>query len=348
VHARPLASPLREPEQPSPEPAAAQQHSPGLIPTGASNAAVARMLLGRVVARELDYAALAARVHTAVDGLGTDEDAVYAALGELNHDPGATAQLARAYLAAYGETLESAIRDDFSGDELARALGLLGSTNGGAPPPAGTVAPVTTELPRHPAPQLPMDLTTGQAVLSGAFGEIKSITAGTIQILDQAAFQAAYDRIYGAGPYSWTAYVAPRYGSLNGFAYDGVNYINRASAGLHTVVHEMLHNNTAADWRGVVGSRWDEGTTEVLTQDACARVAEPAPVCYPGESPVVREAIAQGLSQDDLTSAYLTGGAQAKVADWVDAHCTENWAAIKAHMEANDWAAARAGLRRRP
>ena len=76
-----------------------------------------------------------------------------------------------------------------------------------------------------------------------------------------------------------------------------MNYINRASAGLHTIVHEMLHNNTAADWRGVVGSRWDEGTTEVLTQEACAKVAEPAPVCYPGESPVVREAIAQGLPQ---------------------------------------------------
>jgi hypothetical protein len=320
------------------------------LPSGAGNAALARLLQPRTatLARDLDFAALAGRVHEAVAGLGTDEDAVYAALGELNHDPDATAQLSREYLASYGETLEAAIRDDFSGDELSRALGLLGSTNGAAPA-AGSVSPATaTAMPVHPPRQLPMDLATGEAVLSGAFGEITSITPGSIQILDQAAFQVAYDRIYGGGQYSWDAYVVPTYGSLNGFAHDGVNYINRASAGLHTIVHEMLHNNTASDWRGVVGSRWDEGTTEVLTQEACAKVAEPAPVCYPGESPVVREAIAQGLSQAELTSAYLTGGAQAKVADWVDDNCTEDWAAVKGHMEANDWAAARAGLARTP
>jgi hypothetical protein len=326
--------------------------SPALVShlqRGAGNAAVARMLqpASAVLSRELDYAALATRVHEAVAGLGTDEDAVYAALGELNHDPDATAQLSRTYLAEYGETLEAAIRDDFSGDELARALGLLGRTNGAAPA-AGSVSPAThTEAPVHPPRQLPMDLATGEAVLSGAFGDVASISPGSIQILSQAEFQAAYDRIYGGGEYSWDNYVVPRYGSLNGFAHDGVNYINRASAGLHTVVHEMLHNNTADDWRGVVGSRWDEGTTEVLTQVACARVAEPAPVCYPGESPVVREALAQGLSQSDLTDAYFNGGAQEKVADWVDANCTENWAAVKGHMEANNWAAARAGLARR-
>jgi hypothetical protein len=316
---------------------------------GAGNAAVARMLqpAGATLSRELDYAALAARVHEAVAGLGTDEDAVYAALGELNHDPDATAQLSRTYLAEYGETLEAAIYDDFSGDELARALGLLGRTNGAAPA-AGSVSPAThTAAPVHPPRQLPMDLATGEAVLEGAFGEVASISQGEIQILDQAEFQAAYDGIYGGGEYSWANYVVPRYGSLNGFAHDGVNYINRASAGLHTIVHEMLHNNTADDWRGVVGSRWDEGTTEVLTQIACARIAEPAPVCYPGESPVVREALAQGLSQADLTEAYFNGGAQEKVADWADANCTENWAAIKGYMEANQWAAARAALARK-
>ena len=64
-----------------------------------------------------------------------------------------------------------------------------------------------------------------------------------------------------------------------------MNYINTGSAGLHTVVHEMLHNNTAADWTDFVGSRFNEGTTEVLTQEACAKLKVDAPVCYPGESP---------------------------------------------------------------
>lgn len=296
-----------------------------------------------------DHTAIARRVHDAIAGVGTDEEGVYAALSLLNHDPAAIADVARIYLAEYGETLEAAIRDDFSGAELATALGMIGMSDAPAPP-EGSIAPETTAtVPSHPAPrQLPMDLAAGEAVLTGAFGDVRRITRGSIQILDQAEFQAAYDRIYGAGPYSWAAYVAPTYGSLNGFAHEGVNYINRASAGLHTIVHEMLHNNTSADWRGVVGSRWDEGTTEVLTQEACAKVAEPAPVCYPGESPVVREAISQGLSLDNLTEAYLKGGAQAKVADWVDANCTENWAGVKGHMEANDWAAARAALQRKP
>jgi hypothetical protein len=347
----PMPDSVSQPRAASPEAAApdARAFTPALVSHlqgGAGNAAVARMLQpsGAVLARDVDLVSIASRVHEAVDGLGTDEDAVYAALGELNHDTNAAAQLSRIYLADYGETLEAAIRDDFSGDELTRAMSLLSSTNGAAPA-AGSVSPATiTAAPVHPPRTLAMDLATGEAVLDGAFGDYVSISRGSIQILDQAEFQAAYDRIYGGGQYSWDNYVVPRYGSLNGFAHDGVNYINRASAGLHTVVHEMLHNNTAADWRGVVGSRWDEGTTEVLTQEACAKVAEPAPVCYPGESPVVREALTQGLPQSDLTEAYFNGGAQQKVADWVDANCTEDWATVKGHMEANRWAAARAGL----
>jgi hypothetical protein len=229
-----------------------------------------------------------------------------------------------------------------------------GGTPGGvgekeqAPDPskAGPIAPETTKaLPEHPPkPQLAMDLASGEAVLKNAFGSLKTIVPGKIEILDPDAFKAAYDKIYGAGNYSWDKYVKPKYGSLNGFAYDGTNYINKASAGLHTVVHEMLHNNTAGDWTPFVGSRWNEATTEVLTQEACAKLGVDAPVCYPGESPVVREAIASGLPLANLEEAYLKGGAKEKVGDWVDANCKENWAAVKGYMEANNWAAAKAAL----
>ena len=60
------------------------------------------------LARLVDPAAIAGRVHKAVAGLGTDEEAVYAALSELNHDPALIAQVSRTYLADYGETLEGA------------------------------------------------------------------------------------------------------------------------------------------------------------------------------------------------------------------------------------------------
>lgn len=209
------------------------------------------------------------------------------------------------------------------------------------------VAPETTkDEPEHPPPpKLKLDLASGEAVLTGAFGKTKKIVPGKIEILDQAAFQAAYDKIYGAGPYSWDKYVKPTYGSLNGFADKGVNYINKDSAGLHTVVHEMLHNNTdVAGFRDFVGSRFDEGATEVLTQEACAKVSEPAPVCYPGESPVVRELLNAGLPLDDLIAAYFSGGAAFKIAAWINNNCKSNWATFKMHMEAKDWAAAKADL----
>lgn len=244
-----------------------------------------------------------------------------------------------------GATAATLFRDDTP----ATATEAPPAKDEGAKKPDGPIAPETKkDAPEHPSPpKLQMDLASGEAVLKNAFGSIKKIVPGKIEVLDPAAFKKAYDKIYGAGQWSWDKYVVPTYGSLNGFAYDGVNYINTGSAGLHTVVHEMLHNNTAADWRGVVGSRWDEGTTEVLTQVACEQLKVDAPVCYPGESPVVREALAQGLTVADLQEAYLNGGAKEKIADWADKNCKENWAAIKGYMEAKNWAAAKAALKKK-
>jgi hypothetical protein len=220
------------------------------------------------------------------------------------------------------------------------------TTTEGAPPQPD-VAPLAergTEA-GHPPPARPtFDLAGGEQILTGAFGSIKKIVPGRIEVLEQADFQAAYDKIYGKTDWSWEKYVKPTYGGLNGFAHDGTNYINKASAGLHTIVHEMLHNNCAADFVNVVGSRWNEGTTEVLTKVACAAVNEPAPTTYPGESPVVQVAIDSGLPLSDLEDAYLVGGAKRLIADWADANCVLSWAKIKALMEAHDWAAAKAGL----
>ena len=211
------------------------------------------------------------------------------------------------------------------------------------------IAPETTKKePEHPPPpKLKMDLASGEAVLTQSFGEVKKIVPGTIQLLDQAAFQAAYDKIYGASQWSWAKHVAPGPGNLNGFAYEGVNYINKNIAGLHTVVHEMLHNNAHPTWTPFVGPAWNEGTTEVLTQEACAKVSEPAPTCYPGESPVIREALKSGLPMADLVAAYFNGGAAFKIAAWINDNCKANWATVKAAMTNKDWAAAKAALQRK-
>jgi hypothetical protein len=207
-------------------------------------------------------------------------------------------------------------------------------------------APETAKTePEHPAPpKLEMDLASGEKVLTNAFGSVKKIVPGKIEIHPLAGFKAAYDKIYGTTPYSWDAYVVPKFGGLNGFAYNGVNYINSDSAGLHTVVHEMLHNNTAPDWRAAVGDDWNEGATEILTQVACKKLSVDAPTCYPGESPVVQAALDAGLALSELEAAYLVGGASTKVVGWIDANCKESYAAIKGYMAAKNWAAAKAGL----
>src|SRR3954452_10709961 len=67
----------------------------------AGNAAVARMVA--TLARFVDYDATAQIIHDACEGLGTDEAAIFAALGRLNRDPAEVDRLIAAYQAKYGE-----------------------------------------------------------------------------------------------------------------------------------------------------------------------------------------------------------------------------------------------------
>ncbi len=73
---------------------------------------------------------IAQKVFNAIDGYGTDEEAVYAALSSLNHDTDKIESLKAIYLKKYGVSLESAIRGDLSdsywfGNELTKALSYL-------------------------------------------------------------------------------------------------------------------------------------------------------------------------------------------------------------------------------
>lgn len=76
-----------------------------------------------------DYAALAQQIKEAIEGLGTDEDKVYAALGACGRDAAKIAALQAAYLTLTSRSLESDIRDDFSGSELERAMKLMTAPN---------------------------------------------------------------------------------------------------------------------------------------------------------------------------------------------------------------------------
>ena len=116
-------------------------------------------VIHRQVADSLNYANLAERIHTAIEGLGTDEEAVYLALQQCQGDATAISRLEGEYLRRYNVTLEADIRDDFSGEELEYALQLM---NRGA---AGSAQAVGS-------------LPSGSAEMDAAAGRLRSAVEG--------------------------------------------------------------------------------------------------------------------------------------------------------------------------
>ena len=55
----------------------------------------------------------------------------------------------------------------------------------------------------------PLSAAKAQQVLNDAFKDYKAIDAGNVKVLDQAAFQEAYDAVYGETKWSWEKWVKP-------------------------------------------------------------------------------------------------------------------------------------------
>jgi hypothetical protein len=77
------------------------------------------------LAANLDFKDLARRIRKAIKGAGTDEEAVYRALQQLEGDPGAITTLEETYQNEYQLDLRADIVDDFSDEELEYAMQLL-------------------------------------------------------------------------------------------------------------------------------------------------------------------------------------------------------------------------------
>jgi Annexin len=73
---------------------------------------------------QIQAAQIAAQLRDAIAGPGTNEEAVLAALN--GRDPAMVAEIKKAYAKLTGKTLEAALRDDLSGDELDQALNASG------------------------------------------------------------------------------------------------------------------------------------------------------------------------------------------------------------------------------
>jgi hypothetical protein len=190
-----------------------------------------------------------------------------------------------------------------------------------------------------------MSLAGAQSVLTGQFGGIKTIVPGSIVILaDQPACSAKYDEVCMADRLKrpdgsdWKAGDRARDDAANhvqveGFAWKGIVYVNGKTTLITATAHEMLHINTASNYRATMGETFNEGSTEFLARKAIAAagITVPAVTAYPTQI-VITQALIALVGEDVLTNAYF-GGADS-LTDAIKAKATGTWTSIRAKAEA--------------
>ncbi|HHG84534.1 MAG TPA: hypothetical protein ENJ82_07285, partial [Bacteroidetes bacterium] len=92
----------------------------------------------KTVSHEPDYEAIASKAFAAMDGYGTDEDAVYTALAKLKKNSGFITAFKKVYQDEYGLDIVTQIKSEFSntymfGNELDKALSYLKGGEGKKP-----------------------------------------------------------------------------------------------------------------------------------------------------------------------------------------------------------------------
>ena len=208
--------------------------------------------------------------------------------------------------------------------------------------PAKGAAPAAK--PAKLTPQSALSVTAAQKYLEAVYGKTKKIQAGNIvELKDAAATWAEYDKVNKGrtNPYTnkpWEDGDAKKYiPGLQGFQDADKIYVNVATALHTTTVHEMLHLNTAAGFRGAVGETINEGTTEMLALkalEAAGVPATPGVQAYPTQVGMVRK-LAAFVTEDTLISAYFGGAAT--LTDAFEALTSKGaWTTLKGYAEKLD------------
>ena len=186
-----------------------------------------------------------------------------------------------------------------------------------------------------------MSLTTAQKVLAQSFGGIHEIVPGNIVLLaDRAATWRRYDEVNRGrnNPYAnraWRDGDAQQYiPGLEGFADAGTVYVNQQTPLVTATAHEILHNNTAGDFRGTVGETINEGTTEFLAKKAITAAGIPlgTAVAYPNQVNFVTKLMGL-VGEGTLTSAYF-GGAGILVEAYEAFHGRDSFIILRGFAEA--------------
>jgi len=201
--------------------------------------------------------------------------------------------------------------------------------------------------PQKSGKRMYLDQTQSQAALQAAYGGEgkykETIDKGQVKLLAQADFEKEWDACNSAAN-SWALYVVPKFGNLEGFASNNINYINLACVSIDTVAHEMLHNNTHSSFRGDMGDQFNEGATEYLTIKAMKAAGYKPTHSYPNQEACVSKLVAQGFSEDTLCKAYFSGDGKNLIGGWITKNCKGTFDEFRAKMEASDWTAAKTKL----
>ena len=217
---------------------------------------------------------------------------------------------------------------------------------GTAPEAGGTPGPA----PKAPASPAAMTLSKAQTVLDQSYGNIHKMVPGNITFVEgQPALWAKYDEVClrdkCTNPHTnkaWkTGDAQASIPGLQGFADKGTGtvYVNHYNPLPTATAHEMLHLNTASDFRTAVGETINEGMTEHLALNALTAAGIPTTGTGGAQAyPMQREAVAAlaGLvGEDVMVNAYFKGSAT--LVDTYEAlHGKGTWAALKTAMEGLD------------
>jgi hypothetical protein len=208
-----------------------------------------------------------------------------------------------------------------------------------------------------PAKPAYLDLATAKTVLEKTYGKTYTISTGKIELLeDKEAIWKKYDEVaIGDKVAGWKEGDAKtRYPlGINGF-YDktgGTSYVNKASALATTTPHEMLHANTAANFRSSVGETLNEGVTQWLCVKALKDSSITVPTALPYADEVgVAQALIDLVGESMVQEAYFKGGdATTKLTGEVDKkQGAGEFAKVKSEGDKKDYTKAKDLLKPKP
>jgi hypothetical protein len=241
--------------------------------------------VGAVPATDADYKAAAKKLHTAMEGWGTDEEAIYAALVPFNRDAAKLTKLKTVYKTEYGSELEADIRDEMSSDELAYALYLLNAPPAATPTATTTVTAAGTEQHTGKVPGGDVSVHTGANMTVGGTPMPDTFSvgykgglapeSGWIQFIwsEVVATQADGSELYvaasGLGTSNGTMDLttdpsAPKYKVDT--ATTTSPFYESGGVSIRTATGTTIYDRPAA-FSSVINSQFDAGATKVVERD---------------------------------------------------------------------------------